>query len=143
MMAPAGSGADERSPTTPLQEAIGASPPAVSPPAYSLSAAGTPMAVTATASTTGPTTAPTKAPAVVSLLPLYTPADAAELLAVRESWLRRRATARMVPCTFLGKHLRFSHADIVAIATAGSRSAGAATPRFRGDGRRAGRTGRR
>jgi hypothetical protein len=37
------------------------------------------------------------------LLPLLTPSQAAELLAVRESWLRRRATARTVPCTFLGK----------------------------------------
>ena len=63
-----------------------------------------------------------------SLLPLYTPAAAAELLAMRESWLRRRATARTVPCTFLGKHLRFSHADIVAIATAGARPVGAPSP---------------
>ena len=53
-----------------------------------------------------------------AVLPLYTPAEAAQLLAVRESWLRRRATARAVPCTFLGKHLRFSHADVVAIALA-------------------------
>jgi hypothetical protein len=60
----------------------------------------------------------------VSVLPLYTPAVAAELLAVRESWLRRRAAARTVPCTFLGKHLRFSHADVVAIAEAGATAAG-------------------
>ena len=46
------------------------------------------------------------------------------MLAVRESWLRRRATARAVPCTFLGKHLRFSHADLVAIAQAGATAAG-------------------
>lgn len=52
------------------------------------------------------------------MLPLYTPAQAAGLLAVRESWLRRRAATRTVPCTFLGKHLRFSHTDVVAIATA-------------------------
>lgn len=55
-----------------------------------------------------------------SALPLYTPARAAEVLAVRESWLRRRAAERRVPCTFLGKHLRFSHADVVAIAAAGA-----------------------
>ena len=59
-----------------------------------------------------------------SVLPLYTPAAAAEILAVRESWLRRRAAARTVPCTFLGKHLRFSHADVVAIAEAGATAAG-------------------
>ena len=58
--------------------------------------------------------------ATSGLLPLYTPAEAADLLAVRESWLRRRATARAVPCTFLGKHLRFSPADLVAIARAGA-----------------------
>jgi len=57
------------------------------------------------------------------VLPLYTPAAAAELLAVRESWLRRRAAARAVPCTFLGKHLRFSHADVHAIVTAAARPA--------------------
>ena len=58
------------------------------------------------------------------LLPLYTPAEAADMLAVRESWLRRRATARAVPCTFLGKHLRFSPADLVAIARAGATPTG-------------------
>lgn len=58
------------------------------------------------------------------LLPLYTPAAAAELLAVRESWLRRRAAARTVACTFVGKHLRFSHADVLAIAAAGARPPG-------------------
>ena len=52
------------------------------------------------------------------VLPLYTPTEAARLLAVPESWLRRRVTARAVPCTFLGKHLRFSHADVLAIARA-------------------------
>lgn len=63
------------------------------------------------------------------LLPLYTPAEAAELLAVRESWLRRRAAARAVPCTFLGKHLRFSRADVVAIAAAAAHPPAATRPR--------------
>src|SRR5436305_1587136 len=49
---------------------------------------------------------------------LYTPAEAAELLKVRESWLRKKAAARQVPCTFLGRHLRFSPADLTAIITA-------------------------
>lgn len=52
------------------------------------------------------------------MLPLYTPGTAAQLLAVRESWLRRKAAARAVPCTFLGRHLRFSRADLEAIARA-------------------------
>ena len=51
---------------------------------------------------------------------LYTPAAAAELLLVRESWLRRRAAALTIPCTFVGKHLRFSHADLTAIVDAGA-----------------------
>ena len=67
----------------------------------------------------------------VSVLPLYTPAAAAEILAVRESWLRRGAAARTVPCTFLGKHLRFSHADVVAIAEAGATAVGPARRRPR------------
>ena len=82
------------------------------------------------------------------LLPLYTPAEAADLLAVRESWLRRRATARLVPCTFLGKHLRFSHADVTAIAAAAARPAArpaatAASTRRAGRNRRPGRASRR
>jgi hypothetical protein len=64
----------------------------------------------------------------VPLLPLYTPAEAARLLAVPESWLRRRVTARLAPHTVLGKHLRFSHADLVAIATAAARPAVTALP---------------
>jgi excisionase family DNA binding protein len=46
---------------------------------------------------------------------LYTPAEAAAQLRVRESWLRRKAAARQIPCTFLGKHLRFSAADLATI----------------------------
>ena len=62
---------------------------------------------------------------------LYTPAEAARLLRVRESWLRKRAAARLVPCTFLGKHLRFSPTDLAAIVTAAARPAGARKPRRR------------
>jgi excisionase family DNA binding protein len=58
-----------------------------------------------------------------SVLPLYTPRAAAQLLAVRESWLRRKAAARAVPCTFLGRHLRFSRADLEAIAQAAAQPA--------------------
>jgi excisionase family DNA binding protein len=51
---------------------------------------------------------------------LYTPAQAAALLQVPESWLRRRVAARSVACSFLGKHLRFSRADLDAIVAAAS-----------------------
>jgi excisionase family DNA binding protein len=52
---------------------------------------------------------------------LYTPAEAADVLRVRESWLRTKAAARAIPCTFIGKHLRFSESDILRIKQAGSR----------------------
>ena len=52
---------------------------------------------------------------------LFTPARAAELLAVRESWLRRKAGRREIPCTSVGKHLRFSAEDLRAIVAGGSR----------------------
>jgi Helix-turn-helix domain len=53
--------------------------------------------------------------------PLYTPAEASEILKIRESWLRTKATARAIPCTFLGKHLRFSDEDIAQIKATGAR----------------------
>ena len=62
---------------------------------------------------------------------LYTPAEAALLLKVRESWLRRKAAARQVPCTFLGKHLRFSATDLAAIITAAAQPAVGRRPRRR------------
>ena len=34
------------------------------------------------------------------------------MLRVPESWLRRRTARRPVPCTFLGRHSRFSSADL-------------------------------
>ncbi|MCT2281403.1 helix-turn-helix domain-containing protein [Micromonospora chalcea] len=54
---------------------------------------------------------------------LYTPAEAAALLRVPESWLRRRAGRRQIPRTFLGKHLRFSAADLAAIIAAAAEPA--------------------
>jgi excisionase family DNA binding protein len=54
-------------------------------------------------------------------LRLYTPAEAAEVLQVRESRLRKKASARAIPCTFIGKHLRFSEDDLAAIIAAGSK----------------------
>ena len=52
---------------------------------------------------------------------LHTPAEAAKILKVRESWLRTKAAARAIPCTFLGKHLRFSDDDIAQIMAEGAR----------------------
>ena len=52
---------------------------------------------------------------------LHTPAQAAQVLNVPESWLRKKAASRLIPCTFVGKHLRFSDADLAAIVAAGER----------------------
>ncbi|WP_223839161.1 helix-turn-helix domain-containing protein [Nocardiopsis deserti] len=54
-------------------------------------------------------------------LEIFTPAEAAALLKVPESWLRKRASARQVPCTFIGKHLRFSSSDLEQIIRDGHR----------------------
>ena len=51
---------------------------------------------------------------------LHTPAEAAEILRIRESWLRDKAAARVIPCTFIGKHLRFSDDDIAQIMAEGA-----------------------
>jgi hypothetical protein len=52
---------------------------------------------------------------------LHTVAEAAGILKVRESWLKTKAASRLIPCTFVGKHLRFSDDDIAAIMKAGAR----------------------
>ena len=52
---------------------------------------------------------------------LHTVAEAAGILKVRESWLKTKASARLIPCTFVGKHLRFSDNDIANIMRAGAR----------------------
>jgi excisionase family DNA binding protein len=62
-------------------------------------------------------------PATTERALLYTPAEAAQQLRVRESWLRKKAAARDIPCTFLGKHLRFSPTDLAAIVAACARPA--------------------
>jgi excisionase family DNA binding protein len=54
---------------------------------------------------------------------LYTPAEAAARLAMPESWLRRKAGQRLIPCTKLGKHLRFSPDDVARIAQDGAQGA--------------------
>ena len=53
--------------------------------------------------------------------PLFTAEQAAVLLAVRASWLRRAAAEGAIASPYLGKHLRFSHADLLAIIAAGAR----------------------
>ncbi|WP_376775067.1 helix-turn-helix domain-containing protein [Saccharopolyspora phatthalungensis] len=57
------------------------------------------------------------------LVPLYTPAEAAEILSIKESWLRRKAGTRSIPCTLIGRHLRFSATNLHEIADSGTRPA--------------------
>lgn len=52
---------------------------------------------------------------------LHTAAEAASILKVRESWLRTKAAGRLIPCTFIGKHLRFRDHDIEEIMKSGAR----------------------
>jgi len=52
---------------------------------------------------------------------LYTADQAAALLQVSPWWLRKKASARQVPCTFVGRYLRFSTADLDHIIRAGTR----------------------
>jgi hypothetical protein len=54
---------------------------------------------------------------------LHVPAVAADILSIPESWLRRKAGRREIPCTFVGKHLRFSDDDLRVIAPSGTRAA--------------------
>jgi excisionase family DNA binding protein len=46
---------------------------------------------------------------------LLTFAEAAEVLNVPESWLREKVARRQVPHTRLGKHVRFTRADLTDI----------------------------
>ena len=46
---------------------------------------------------------------------LYTPAEAAERLKVTETWLKKRVSARSIPHTRIGRHIRFSDADLAAL----------------------------
>ncbi|MFD1045491.1 helix-turn-helix domain-containing protein [Kibdelosporangium lantanae] len=61
------------------------------------------------------TTAPVENPDEEKVV-LYTPDQAANLLQIRASWLRRKAAARAIPCRYVGKHLRFTRSDLLAIA---------------------------
>jgi excisionase family DNA binding protein len=58
---------------------------------------------------------------------LYSITEAAELLNVPRTWLRDKVTAREVPHTRLGRHVRFSEAHLAEIVGAGERRASAAS----------------
>jgi excisionase family DNA binding protein len=69
---------------------------------------------------------------------LFTPEEAAVMLRVRPSWLRKKSAAGLIPRTFLGRHLRFSAADLAAIVELSARPATGTGPRSRRRRRRGG-----
>lgn len=52
---------------------------------------------------------------------LYTPEEAAERLACKESWLKRQASRREVPHVIVAGQIRFRDEDLAAIVAAGER----------------------
>ncbi|MEV0598468.1 helix-turn-helix domain-containing protein [Streptomyces sp. NPDC050315] len=67
--------------------------------------------------------APRSAEAAAPGLRLYTATQAAELLQIPASWLRKKAAAGAVPHIRIGRHLRFSEADLREIIRVGRRPA--------------------
>lgn len=80
-------------------------------------------ATPATPSAASTSDGPGPDPATLESLRLCTPAQVAELLAVPEAWLQSKAGRREIPSTQIGKHVRFSIADIAAIVREGARPA--------------------
>jgi excisionase family DNA binding protein len=62
------------------------------------------------------------------MIRLYTIREAAELLNVPFTWLRDKVTARQVPHTRLGRHVRFTEAHLAKIVAEGDRPVVAAAP---------------
>jgi excisionase family DNA binding protein len=55
--------------------------------------------------------------------PLYDITQAAAILNVPRTWLRDKVTARAVPHTRIGRHVRFTEAHLVAIIEHGQKTA--------------------
>lgn len=111
----------------PADPSPGGSSPATDPPARPLNHHRT--ATPALAAPGPPGEAITRARPAAGTPPvghraiLFTAEQAGVLLAVPGSWLRDRAAARAIPCRRLGKHLRFSLADLTRIAEMAARPA--------------------
>lgn len=54
---------------------------------------------------------------------LLTPPEVADLLGVSEAWLRRQAAGRLIPCTRLGRQLRFTPGQVDAIVQTAAQNA--------------------
>lgn len=55
---------------------------------------------------------------------------AAEFLGVKRSWVRDKVTARAIPFTLVGRHVRFSEEDLAAIVAAGRQRPTTPAPRL-------------
>jgi excisionase family DNA binding protein len=67
---------------------------------------------------------------------LYSIREAAEVLNVPFTWLRDKVTAQQVPYTRLGRHVRFTEAQLTEIVIDGERVVGAAPVSLTGRRRR-------
>ena len=65
---------------------------------------------------------------VRGVVPLLSIVEAAVLLNVPESWLRKKVSARAVPFALLGRHVRFTAAHLEEIVAAGEQRPRAAVP---------------
>jgi excisionase family DNA binding protein len=59
---------------------------------------------------------------------LFTISEAAALLNVPEGWLRKKVSAREVPHTRLGKHVRFTSGHLCEVIAAGESTSCPSTP---------------
>ncbi|HEX3827274.1 MAG TPA: helix-turn-helix domain-containing protein [Sporichthyaceae bacterium] len=64
--------------------------------------------------------------------PLYSISEAAQILNVPRTWLRDKVTARAVPHTRLGRHVRFTDAHLAAIIERGEQATPSRTEDVRG-----------
>ncbi len=55
-------------------------------------------------------------------LQMYTAEQAGSLLQVSPWWLRKKASEGAIPCTFIGRYLRFTAENLAEIIAAGERS---------------------
>jgi excisionase family DNA binding protein len=67
---------------------------------------------------------------------LYSISEAAEVLNVPVTWLRDKVTARQVPHTRLGRHVRFTEAHLAQIIAEGERRVAPEAPAVTLTGRR-------
>ncbi|HEY3760072.1 MAG TPA: helix-turn-helix domain-containing protein [Solirubrobacteraceae bacterium] len=61
---------------------------------------------------TNTTQPPPANPGIQLAQPLLRPEEAAELLAVKPSWIYEAVRTRQLPCLRIGRHIRFTHTQL-------------------------------